>query len=166
VKFFQKEEPDLICWNCNYFFNHKKINWKPRQVAMKGDTPVGTVILTNQIREMEKALGNKEAIATPNKIFGASEYEYRGQCPKCHQIQTCFWFGEKSVNKNKTVKIEKKEIVCGNCKHIADRAFQVWYSIRMQKESKITEFLVTICPKCSAEQAYPYEYDLERGIIE
>src|SRR5690348_4001514 len=115
----------MICWGCDYFFNHKKVDWKPRPVGMQGDNALGTTLLTNAIQEAEKAMGNKQAIASPNEIFGASEYEYRGQCPKCKQSQACFWFGKDSLAKNKNVLIEKKGIICAHCENVMDRAFQV-----------------------------------------
>lgn len=164
MKLFNKEN-DMQCWNCQELFSHEKVNWKPRKVGLKGDTPLGSAILTNLMREFEKNMGNKDAIASPNQVFGVDEYEYRGQCPKCNMEQCLFWFGEKSVKRNKKPVDVKEPFHCHECKNPIKRENQVWYSYRIQEDEKITEYLVTICPSCYAENGYPFEYNLEHGII-
>jgi len=164
MKLFNKEN-NMQCWNCQELFSHEKVNWAPRKVGLKGSNPLATAIATNLMREFEKNMGNKDAIASPNQVFGVSEYEYRGQCPKCNEEQCLFWFGEKSVKQN-TKHVEVKEpFLCHECKNQIKRENQVWYSYRIQEDEKITEHLVTICPNCYTENGYPFEYNLEYGII-
>jgi Zn finger protein HypA/HybF involved in hydrogenase expression len=160
----KEQREDMKCWNCDKLISHKKVKWNPRKVG----APDGNVAITEQLQEFKKSIGNKEAIATPNQIFGLHEYEYRGKCPECHAELTCFWRGKDSFNKIQGVLFspKSKPFHCNECEHIINREFQVWYSIRIQDEDKIKEYLVTICPKCNAEQGYPFEYELEKGIIE
>ena len=161
-----KKEPDMICWNCDSFVSHKKIKWEPRKVGMAGDTPLTTELLTHYMREIEKTIGNKKAIATPNQIFGLYEYEYRGNCPECNAILTAFWFGKDSLLKNKGRKMNPNPFACHECKVMIQRELQFWYSTRIVEDEKIKEYLLTVCPECKTQQGYPFEYDLEMGKIE
>ena len=157
-----KKEPDMLCWNCDKLISHKKIKWHLRKVG----APDGNAIVTEQLREIEKSLGNKKAIATPNLVFGFQEYEHRGQCPECNVELTGFWFGFESLSKNKNAVIRPRPFLCNKCENTIKREFQFWYSSKVIEEEKIKEYLLTVCPKCNTEQGYPFEYDLERGIIE
>ncbi|CAD6513319.1 hypothetical protein NMT12_190025 [metagenome] len=161
-----KKEPDMICWNCDSFISHKKVKWEPRQVGAEGSTPLATKLLTDQMRKFEKALGNKKAIATPNHIFGLYEYEYRGKCPECDAMLTAFWFGNDSISKNKGRELHPNPFACHECKTILQRELQFWYSTRVVEEEKIKEYLLTVCPECDTQQAYPFEYNLEYGNID
>lgn len=174
--FSRKKEPreqkgDMICWNCDKFISHKQVKWKPRTfnshtLAMTGDGNYEEKL--KLCKEIVELTGMKdEQTASPNQIFGLHEYEYRGKCPECNAELTCFWRGKDSFNKIQGVLFspKPKPFYCNECKHVINREFQVWYSIRRQ-EDKIKEYLVTVCPECNIEQGYPFEYDFERGIIE
>ena len=167
------KEPDMKCWNCDNLISHKKIKWKPRQVGIKGSTPLATALLTQSMRDLQKAMGNKEATASPNQVFGVYEYEYRGYCPKCNEEQCLFWFGEESIKRNKNPVEPKDPFFCHECKNPLKRENQIWYSVRIIEnpehdaitEPKIKELLITLCPYCKTENGYPFEYDLEYGRI-
>ncbi|WP_100183319.1 hypothetical protein [Candidatus Nitrosotenuis aquarius] len=173
MKFFKNEPVDMQCWNCDEFFNHKKVKWEPRKVAMKGMTPLGSALLTDMIRKFERERGNKDAIASPNRIFGVHEYEYRGNCPKCNEEQCLFWFGRDSIKRNKKPIEPKDPFYCRECEIPINRENQIWYSITIQEnphhdamtEPRIKEHLITICPNCMTKNGYPFEYDIEYGVI-
>ncbi|HSB50041.1 MAG TPA: hypothetical protein VLC72_01745 [Nitrosopumilaceae archaeon] len=168
MKLFQKERPDMKCWNCQKLINHKDANWQRRKVGWQASTASATTVLTKLARDAEKAVGNKERIADPNQVFGVYEYEHRGQCPNCKADQCGFWFGEKSFNiiDGMTIAPEEKPFFCDKCNKAIDRELQIWYSVRIQQGNKTKENLVTLCPHCKTEQDYPFKYDLEYGIIE
>ena len=65
----------------------------------------------NQMRELAKSMGNKDARASPNSIFGLQEYEYLGQCPECNEKINCFWRGKDSYNKIQGVMVAPKSKV-------------------------------------------------------
>ncbi len=166
--FGKKKEPDMKCWNCDKLISHKQVKLTPRKMGMPGETSLGTELLTNQMRELAKSMGNKDARASPNSIFGLQEYEYLGQCPECNEKINCFWRGKDSYNKIQGVMVapKSKPFSCNDCTQEIDRGVQVWYSKRVIEDEKITEFLITLCPNCKEENGYPFEYDLDSGIIE
>ena len=147
-----KKESDMICYNCNKFISHKKVKWNPRKmhIPLKGDLTI-----------------KFDDTASPNDIFGFQEHEYRGQCPECKTELTGFWFGWKSLLRHGSKpEIHTNPFKCTKCDNVIQREFQFWYSNRYQINEEIEEYLITICLKCKNEQAYPFEYNLEKGIIE
>jgi hypothetical protein len=68
--------------------------------------------------------------------------------------------------KNKDKLLHPRPFLCNKCENKIHREFQFLYSNRVVEGEKIKEYLVTVCPKCHTEQGYPFEYDLEYGIIE
>jgi len=163
VKLFHKE-PDMKCWNCDSLINHKQTKPEPREIPVEQIMKnVNTSPEDMEFLKNEDLL--KDITSSPNQIFGVSEYEYRGKCPECKGEQSLFWFGKDSINKNKNRRIENKPFFCNECKNQINRELQIWYSIRFQEGDKITEYLVTLCPSCKTEQGYPFEYNLDLGII-
>lgn len=167
VKLFHKE-PDMMCWNCKQLISHKKVNWKPRKL------PIDHLMKeTDMPHEAEKIIKKelKNPLASPNQIFGVTEYEYRGQCPECKAELTLFWFGKDSHQRTEKIGVPEgmfrapKLMKCGKCNHAYWRELQVWYGVTIQEIDKKTEYLVNICPKCKAQLVYPFEYNLESGII-
>ena len=168
----QHLKTDIRCHNCETLFSHKQTGWKPRANTfdinldypgvpknVKRDMEESMKIMTSNLPERDKR-------TSPNKIFGVSEYEYRGFCPFCNKEQFVFWFGEKSIKRNKNVSMEQRPFYCNKCENEINRELQTWYSLTNQEEEIVKEYLVMMCPKCNTEQGYPFEYDLERGIIE
>ncbi len=168
---FKKKEPDMKCWNCKKLISHKKVKWKPRTF-----TNESTITGENQdekreaIEKLAESLGetlDSEHLASENQIFGLLEYEYRGQCPECKNELTLFWKGKDSFMKVQglTVAPKTKPFSCFECEELIERGNQVVYSVRTISSGEIQEYLVILCPKCQKENAYPFEYDLEKGII-
>jgi len=159
--FSEKKGEDMQCWKCKNFISHHNVIWNPRKI---GDI-TGTGIFTETIREsLKKSTGSD--LASPNQIFGGYEYEYRGHCPECKAELTAFWFGLESIKRNDDYAIQARPFSCGNCENRIEREEQFWYSQSFQQDGQITEYLITICPNCQDGQIYPYEYNLELGVIE
>lgn len=164
------KEPDMVCWNCDKLINHEKVKWKKRTFTAKSlaRNPEQLKASIN----LAKAIGEKpnaEILSSPNQIFGLQEYEYRGKCPECKSELACFWRGENSFNEIQgVIAVPKpKPFFCNKCEQIINREFQVWYGgPRQNNDGEITEYLVTMCMKCNTEQVYPFEYNLDSGIIE
>ncbi len=151
--------------------NYTKVKWKKRTF-----TSENTIFGDNQVKirklleEGVKLMGlkmNTPIEASPNQIFGLQEYEYRGKCYVCSFELTCFWRGEKSFNKIQGVTIipDPKPFSCNNCEITIQREFQIWYTNTFTENEKVMEYLITVCPRCHTQQGYPYEYDLDKGII-
>ena len=173
VMFIGKNDDDLdfICWSCKELINHEKVKWKKRTFSVEslafGDNAEEKL---KAVQDLNKAMGKKldeATTASPNRIFNGSEYEYRGSCPKCNSELTCFWFGIKSCKLNSNEVLTNKLLECPDCANVMMREFQVWYSIRASfNEEEMKEYLITVCPICKAEVIFPFEYDLDKGIIE
>lgn len=173
VKLFHKE-PDMQCWSCNQLISHKKVKWKPRKLPidylMNEMKERGVSITPEIMKSLEKQI-EKNPLASPNKIFGVIEYEYHGQCPECNAELTLFWRGEDSYRRTEKMGVPEGMVrgmillKCGNCKQAYWREQQVWYSVTIQEIDKKIEYLVNICPKCKAQLNYPFEYNLQTGII-
>jgi len=158
---------DMKCYNCQQLINHEEISWRPRtSMFVPVDSPLMSEFVPTTLQKKSKEDIIKDSIAEPNQVFGAYEYEYRGKCSNCNADQALFWFGKSSIKKNKTPVEEKEPFFCLECENPIKRENQVWYSFRIMKEDKVNEHLVTLCPKCKAENGYPFEYNLETGIIE
>ena len=160
----------MKCWSCKQLISHKKVKWKPREIDFSTypDEEMRELFKKGQeiIGENSK---NEKIVASPNQIFGFSEYEYRGKCPECNEELTCFWRGYDSLSineKNNVISLNPKPFLCHECENKIYREWQVWYSRRFQEEKEIKEYLITLCSKCHLENVYPFEYDLEKGIIE
>ena len=154
MKFFKKES-DMKCSYCKKLISHKKVNWEPRKV----DTFI------DEIRELEKSIGNKGYIASPIEIFGFYEYEYLGRCPKCNAELNVFWFGLESLSRNKDIAVNPKPFSCHECKKRIKRESRVWYSFGpLSPRGPYIEFLLTICPRCKTENEYPFEYHIESNL--
>lgn len=169
---FKKKEPDMKCWNCKKLISHKKVKWKPRTFTAEslafGDNAEKKL---KDLQKLSGAMGDKidkKRMASPNEIFGLLEYEYRGQCPECKSELTLFWKGKDSFMKVQglTVAPKTKPFSCFECEELIERGNQVVYSVRTISSGEIQEYLVILCPKCQEENTYPFEYDLEKGIIE
>lgn len=162
-------ELDYKCWSCKQLFNHDKIKWKPRTFR-SSDLPLPNDERRDEgkklIEEMTKILGTDEHVASQNHIFGGQELEYKGICPNCGAILNCFWLGMESLRKNPNSILFNQTIVCSSCDNRFRREFQVWYSYRIVSSEEEKEYLMTICPRCMDEQGYPFNYDLDRGVIE
>jgi len=169
---FKKKEPDMKCWNCDKFISHKKVKWKKRtftnEILASGDNAEEKLEALNNLSDLMGKKRDEKTVASPNQIFGLIEYEYRGKCPECDFELTCFWKGEESFNKIEGLVIapKLKPFCCNECDQVINREYQVWYSKRFVIDEKIIEQLLTICPKCNTEQGYPFEYNLESGVIE
>ncbi len=170
MKLFKKE-PDMKCWNCDKLISHKQAKLEPRKMPDPAKLVSGNEEAEKIIQEIKDIVPNdtfKNKLASPNQIFGLQEYEYRGHCPECKEEITCFWRGKDSYNKiqGAIVAPKIKPFSCMECKQEIDRGTQVWYSKRVVGDEKIIEFLITLCPNCKEENGYPFEYDLDSGIIE
>lgn len=168
----KEDNLDYKCWSCKELFSSQKVKWKPRTFTNE------SVIVGEKQDELRKIVENlaestgetldTEHQSSPNQIFNGNEYENRGNCPKCNSEITCFWFGVKSLEKNHSSILQQKSSQCPTCENMMRNEFQVWYSITLKgnNDEEPTEYLVTICPKCKDEVTFPYEYDLNKGIIE
>ena len=163
-----KKESDMKCWNCDKLINHKKVKWKKRtytaeSLASNPEQLEASINLANAMGQEP----DEEVIASPNQIFGFLEYEYCGKCPKCSGNLRGFWFGKDSFNDVNGIKIgpKRKPFFCNICEKPIERGHQVWYSIMIQEKDEAKEILATLCPHCNTEQGYPFEYNLESGII-
>lgn len=163
MKLFHKES-DMICNHCNKLISHKDVNWKPREIPVEHMMKEANMP-QEDMKLLKKQKILKDIIASPNQIFGVPEYEYHGQCPECKTELTLFWFGEDSIKRNKDKVIEKRPFVCSKCNHLITRELQVWYSVSMKENDEIVEYFLTLCPNCKDQQIYPFEYDLQKGII-
>ena len=163
-----KKKPDMQCWNCTKLISHKKVKWRVRKIGWDNLPPNDQAIIKELEQKIKEESGKIDDTSSPNQIFGLLEYEYRGQCPECNAEQRGFWFSKDSWNKISGVLIapKRKPFGCTECEEVINREFQIWYSIMVQEEDKARECLVTLCPNCNTEQEYPFEYNLETGIIE
>lgn len=171
MKLFKKE-PDMKCWNCENLISHKKVKWNPRtftnESLVQGDNQEEK---RKSLEEAADIIGEKmdtEHLASQNQIFGLQEYEYRGKCPECKKELTLFWKGKESFMKMQGVSIAPKikPFNCVECKEQINREYQVWYTTRVVEDNEIKEYLITLCPKCKEQNGYPFEYNLDKGIIE
>jgi len=156
-----KKKPDMKCGNCRKLISHKKVKWKPRVIDFSNHP-------NKELREATELINSKKEKADPNEVFGFSEYEYGGNCPECNAYLTGFWFGFDSLFRKgvKDIEIDSKPFLCNECETPINRELQVWYSIGLYEgDEKKDEVLVTLCSKCHTEQVYPFEYNLETGII-
>lgn len=162
-------ELDYKCWSCKQLLNHDKIKWQPRTFK-SSDLPRPNDKNPEEhqkfIETITKTMGGEEHIASPNQIFGGQELEYKGNCPNCSEVLNCFWLGMDSLKKNPNSILFNQNIVCTSCDNPFRREFQVWYSYRIVNQEEENEYLITICPRCMKEQVYPFNYNLDRGIIE
>ena len=174
MELFGKNEPDMKCWNCDKLISHKKVKWKPRtftnESLITGEKQDELRETVEQLAELTNETMDSEHLASPNQIFGLQEYEYRGKCPKCKAELTLFWKGKDSFMKIEgytfPVAPKLKPFSCLECEEPIIRGNQVWYSAKFEKDGKITEHLITLCPHCKKQNGSPFEYDFNKGIIE
>ncbi len=163
------KDPDMKCWNCDKLINHKKVKWEKRTYTAESIASNSEQLEAS--KKLAKVMGrkpNEEIVASPNRIFGVYEYEYRGKCPECKSELTCFWHGENSFNEIRGIIAVPKHrpFSCMRCKKEIEREYQVWYSARFVDDDEIKEHLITLCPNCKEENGSPFEYDFNKGIIE
>ena len=55
---------------------------------------------------------------------------------------------------------------CHGCKNEIRREFQCWYSTYRVEGKSTVEIMTTMCHNCGAQNGYPFDYNLNTGIIE
>jgi|SRR3990172_2447202 len=158
----------MKCRSCEQMFSHKKVKWKPRELSLKNHPDKVLRELGEKGEKIIRSALHEKKLppASPNSVFGYSEYEYLGKCPECKEIINCLWFGRESIMRNKTILKFREPFLCSECENQINRELQVWYSRRWDNGDKKWEDLITMCPKCNKENGYPFEYDLDKGFIE
>ena len=184
--------PEIVCYRCESEFEHKKIKWTKRMLNKKW---LASQHAAKSGEDVNKIMDDMDWLsdnvpAAPNEIFGQYEYEHVGLCPNCGTELRMFWFGKDSLfrpkNKDllarypelrrdsvaaknhgsKDMLIIPRPFNCHGCENVIRREFQCWYAIYSVKGISKVEIMATLCGNCGEENGYPFNYDLNAGIIE